>query len=59
MVIGCCFASSSFMISTYGDESTIAMALERGARRFLTKPVDFVWSKQGVLVAMADKGRNG
>ncbi|HME24586.1 MAG TPA: hypothetical protein VKI44_25185 [Acetobacteraceae bacterium] len=47
------------MISTYGDESTIAMALERGARRFLTKPVDFVWSKQGVLVAMADKGRNG
>ncbi len=30
-----------FMISAYGDKDTIATALERGARKFMTKPVDF------------------
>jgi DNA-binding NtrC family response regulator len=30
-----------FVISAYGDKNTIATALERGARKFMTKPVDF------------------
>ena len=29
-----------FMISAYGDTDTVAIALDRGADEFLTKPVD-------------------
>ena len=43
-----------FMISAYGDEGTINTALQRGARKFLTKPVDFGQLKQDVLGVMAD-----
>jgi DNA-binding NtrC family response regulator len=31
----------AFMISAYGDKDTITTALQRGATRFSTKPVDF------------------
>jgi CheY-like chemotaxis protein len=48
-----------FMISAYGDESTVAVARERGARKFLTKPVDFAQLKQDVMAVMADSGRSG
>ena len=37
-----------FMISAYGDSETIAAATERGARKFLTKPVDFPGLKREV-----------
>ena len=43
-----------FMISAYGDSATVAIALERGAKKFLTKPVNFVQLKEDVLAAMAD-----
>ena len=47
-----------FMISAYGDAGTVATALERGAWKFLTKPVDFTQLKRDVLAVMADGGRN-
>jgi DNA-binding NtrC family response regulator len=37
-----------FMISAYGDSRTVTAALARGARKFLTKPVDFQQLKQDV-----------
>jgi DNA-binding NtrC family response regulator len=37
-----------FMISAYGDQDTIATAVECGANRFLTKPVDFPRLKQDI-----------
>jgi DNA-binding NtrC family response regulator len=37
-----------FMISAYGDATTIATAMERGANEFLTKPVDFPKLKQEI-----------
>ena len=37
-----------FMVSAYGDSGTIAAATERGARKFLTKPVDFPGLKRDV-----------
>ena len=40
------------MISAYGDKSTVATALERGADKFLTKPVDFSELKQDVTQAI-------
>jgi CheY-like chemotaxis protein len=43
-----------FMISAYGDRDTIAAALERGASKFLTKPVDFMQLKDDVSIAVAD-----
>lgn len=43
-----------FMISAYGDSATVATALERGAKKFLTKPVNFPQLKEDVLAAMAD-----
>ena len=42
-----------FMISAYGDAATVATALERGANKFLTKPVNFPELKQDVLIALA------
>ena len=43
-----------FMISAYGDNGTVDLALSRGARKFLTKPVDFVQLKQDVAAVIAD-----
>ena len=41
-----------FMISAYGDATTIATAMERGANEFLTKPVDFPKLKQEIHSVM-------
>ena len=46
-----------FMISAYGDAGTVAMALARGASKFLNKPVDFPALKQDVLAALASARR--
>ncbi len=46
-----------FMISAYGDPRTGATAMERGAREFLTKPVDFARLKRDVLAVIAQSGR--
>lgn len=43
-----------FMISAYGDKDTVAAALERGADKFLAKPVDFSQLKEDVSSAIAD-----
>ncbi len=43
-----------FMISAYGDAGTVATAMERGARKFLTKPVDFPRLKQDVTAVIAE-----
>ena len=45
-----------FMISAYGDADRVAMALNRGANKFLTKPVDFPVLKQEVMAVMARGG---
>ena len=42
-----------FMISAYGDQDTIATAVERGANGFLTKPVDFPRLKRDITTVMA------
>jgi DNA-binding NtrC family response regulator len=42
-----------FMISAYGDHDTVATALARGARKFVTKPVDFPALKQDVSAVVA------
>jgi CheY-like chemotaxis protein len=42
-----------FMISAYGDSGTVARALARGAKKFLTKPVDFRQLKQDVRDTLA------
>jgi len=42
-----------FMISAYGDPGTIATAMQRGAKKFLTKPVDFSQLKQDVSAVIA------
>jgi DNA-binding NtrC family response regulator len=47
-----------FMISAYGDSRTVTAALARGARKFLTKPVDFQQLKQDVRDTLA-RTRNG
>jgi response regulator of citrate/malate metabolism len=41
------------MISAYGDQDTIATALERGANRFLAKPVDFPRLKRDIVAVIA------
>ena len=43
-----------FMISAYGDKDTIATAVERGANKFLTKPVDFPQLKLDIAAVIAD-----
>ena len=43
-----------FMISAYGDKSTVEMALSRGAQKFLTKPVDFAQLKQDVTQVIVE-----
>ena len=43
-----------FMISAYGDKDTIATAVERGANKFLTMPVDFPQLKLDVAAVIAD-----
>lgn len=48
-----------FMISAYGDADRVALALARGASKFLTKPVDFLQLKQDVSVAIADARGSG
>ena len=45
-----------FMISAYGDADRVALALNRGANKFLTKPVDFPLLKQEVMAVMARGG---
>jgi CheY-like chemotaxis protein len=42
-----------FMISAYEDQDTIATALERGANRLLTKPVDFPRLKRDIVAVIA------
>jgi CheY-like chemotaxis protein len=42
-----------FMISAYGDQDTIATAVERGANGFLTKPVDFPLLKRDITAVIA------
>ncbi len=48
-----------FMISAYGDADTVATALQRGANKFLTKPVDFPQLKQDVSAVVAQAGAGG
>jgi DNA-binding NtrC family response regulator len=48
-----------FMISAYGDARRVAMALERGASKFITKPVDFPQLKRDVSVVVADARGSG
>jgi DNA-binding NtrC family response regulator len=43
-----------FMISAYGDADRVKTALERGASKFVTKPVDFPLLKQVVSRVVAD-----
>ena len=43
-----------FMISAYGDPERVQTAMERGASKFLTKPVDFPQLKQDVSRVVAD-----
>jgi DNA-binding NtrC family response regulator len=48
-----------FMISAYGDADRVAMALARGASKFMTKPVDFPRLKQDVMAVMAEPRGGG
>jgi len=48
-----------FMISAYGDADRIKTALDRGASKFLTKPVDFPQLKQDVSAVVADARTGG
>ena len=48
-----------FMISAYGDPGTVAAALQRGADKFLAKPVDFPQLKQDVKAVMAETRGGG
>jgi len=48
-----------FMISAYGDATTIATAMERGANEFLTKPVDFPKLKQEIRLVMEQPRGDG
>jgi DNA-binding NtrC family response regulator len=43
-----------FMISAYGDSGRMKTALERGASKFMTKPVNFPQLKQDVSRVIAD-----
>ena len=46
-----------FMISAYGDAERVKTALERGASKFITKPVDFQQLKQDVSLVVANASR--
>jgi DNA-binding NtrC family response regulator len=46
-----------FMITAYGDVSTRAKALERGARAFLTKPIDFAALRALIVERLEEIGR--
>jgi DNA-binding NtrC family response regulator len=48
-----------FMISAYGDAERVRMAHERGANKFLTKPVDFPQLKRDVSVVVAETRARG
>jgi DNA-binding NtrC family response regulator len=48
-----------FMISAYGDPERVQTAIERGASKFLTKPVDFPQLKQDVSRVVADATASG
>ena len=43
-----------FMISAYGDAERVRTALDRGASKFITKPVDFPQLKREVSVVVED-----
>jgi DNA-binding NtrC family response regulator len=43
-----------FMISAYGDRDTAETALTRGAKKFMSKPVDFPRLRQDVAAVVAD-----
>ncbi|HKD75912.1 MAG TPA: response regulator, partial [Ktedonobacterales bacterium] len=47
-----------FMISAYGDAERVQTALDRGASKFMTKPVDFPQLKQDVTLVIADARGN-
>ena len=48
-----------FMISAYGDAERVQTALDRGASKFMTKPVDFPRLKQDVSLVLADARDSG
>jgi DNA-binding NtrC family response regulator len=48
-----------FMISAYGDADRVKTALDRGASKFITKPVDFPQLKQDVSLVVADARTGG
>ena len=48
-----------FMISAYGDAERVQTALNRGASKFMTKPVDFPQLKQDVSLVIADARGSG
>jgi DNA-binding NtrC family response regulator len=48
-----------FMISAYGDATTIATAMERGANEFLTKPVDFPKLKEEIRSVVEQPSGHG
>ena len=48
-----------FMISAYGDAERVQTALQRGASKFITKPVDFPQLKQDVSLVVADARGSG
>jgi DNA-binding NtrC family response regulator len=48
-----------FMISAYGDADRVKTALERGASKFITKPVDFPQLKQDISRVVVDARGSG
>jgi CheY-like chemotaxis protein len=47
-----------YMITAYGDTTTRARAMERGARDFLTKPLDFGALRSLITERLAEVGRD-
>jgi len=43
-----------FMISAYGDAERVQTALDHGASKFITKPVDFPQLKREVSAVVTD-----
>ena len=48
-----------FMISAYGDAERVQTALDRGASKFMTKPVDFPQLKRDVSAVIHDARGSG
>jgi DNA-binding NtrC family response regulator len=48
-----------FMISAYGDAERVQTALDRGASKFMTKPVDFPQLRRDVSAVIADARGGG